>query len=57
MSGEGALVKMHRLDAFSRNVKNVNLKKFSNHGQIYKFERKFNKYPGERQSPKEFIEL
>ena len=48
---------MHRLDAFSRNVKNVNLKKFSNHGQIYKFERKFNKYPGERQSPKEFIEL
>ena len=31
----GALVKMHRLNAFSRNVNTINQKKIHTHGGIY----------------------
>ena len=35
-------------NAFSSNLNTINLKMFSNHDGIYRFERKFNKYSEER---------
>ena len=37
---------MHRFNALSRDVKTINLKNFPNHGEIYKFKRKFDKHSG-----------
>ena len=37
---------MPRFNAFSRNLKFLNLKIFR-HGELHKLERKFNKHPGE----------
>ena len=39
---------MPRSNAFSRNANAINLKIFPKHGEIYKFERNFNKHSGER---------
>lgn len=44
----GAWVNMPRFNAFSRNLNTINLKAFPEHVEIYKFERKVNKYLGER---------
>ena len=35
-------------NAFSSNLNTINLSIFSNHGGIYRFEREFNIYTGER---------
>ena len=51
----GTWVKMPRFNTFSRNASTINLKFFPNHGEIYRFERKFKKHSGER--VKEFIEI
>ena len=48
---------MPRFNAFSGNVKTVNLKIFPDYDRIYRFERKFNKHSWERKNPKEFIEI
>ena len=37
--GTGACVKMHRLNAFARNVNTINSKNFSTHCGIYKLEK------------------
>ena len=55
--GKGAWVKMPRFSAFNRNVSTINVEIFPTHRGRYKFERKFNKYSGERESSKEFIEI
>ena len=47
---------MPRINAFSRNQYSINLKIFPTHGREQKFDRNFNKYSGERKSPREFIE-
>ena len=39
---------MPRFNAFSRNLKFLNLKIFPAHGELHKLERKFNKHPGEK---------
>ena len=53
----GAWVKMPRIISFSRNVISINLKSFSTHGGIQRFEKKFNKHSGERWNPGEFLEI
>ena len=39
---------MPKFSSFSRNVNTINMKIFTNHGKIYRFEKKFNKHSGER---------
>ena len=46
LTGEGAMGKMPRLNAFSRKRNTKNLKLFPNYGRIYRFERKFNRHSG-----------
>ena len=53
----GTWVKTPRINAFSRNVNSINSTIFCIHGRIKTFERKLRKQSGERQSPREFIEI
>ena len=53
LKGSGELIKMPRLNPFSRNVDNINL---LNYGGMYRFERKFNRHSREINT-KEFIEI
>ena len=46
--GGGACVKMPRLNAFSTNVKTIDLKIFSTHDRTKKVKRKFNKNSRQR---------
>ena len=48
VEGGGAWLKMPRFNAFSTNVKTIDLKLFSTHDRAKKFKRKFNKNSRER---------
>ena len=49
LSGKGDMSKNAKIQCIFRN-ENTILENFSNHGGIYKFERKFNTHSGEKKS-------